>query len=61
MSKHLLAVAIFLAYGPFVVMLLVYAIGLWLRATGRPGLLQLLVRRTEIPQPVQREEADSDQ
>jgi hypothetical protein len=35
-----------LAYGPLGIMLLLYAIGLALRATGRPQFLAWLVRQT---------------
>lgn len=35
-----------LAYGPLGIMLLLYAIGVVLRATGRPQFLSWLVRQT---------------
>lgn len=59
MSKHLLAAALCLAYGPFVLMMLLYLIGLALRGAGWTGLLNILVERTEIPKPVSRPKADA--
>jgi hypothetical protein len=58
MSKHLLIAALVLAYGPFLLMALLYLVGLVLRLSGRPGFLHLLIERTRIPQPVNREEVD---
>jgi uncharacterized membrane protein YcfT len=54
MSKHLLLAAMLLAYGPFVIMALLYLVGLALRLAGRPALLRWLVARTQIPAPVRR-------
>jgi hypothetical protein len=59
MNSGLLTVAIILAYGPLGVAIALYLVGLGLRLIGRPGLLQRLIERTEVPSPVPREEADA--
>ena len=60
MSDRLLTAAITLAYGPFVLMVLLYAAGLVLRLLGRPGFLATLVERTEMQKPIKRTEADEE-
>jgi hypothetical protein len=61
MSDTLLKVTMVLAYGPFLLMAALYLAGLLLRAGGRPELLKTLVERTNVPQPVVREETDENQ
>ena len=58
MGKHLLAAALVLAYGPFVVMLVLYGVALVLRCSGRRSFLNALIERTKIPQPVHRDHVD---
>ena len=50
-----------LAYLPFVLMFLLYLIGWLLRRAGKPGLVEMLTRRTEIPPMVRREMIDRDE
>jgi len=41
-----IALVMMIVYGPLGIILVLYAVGLVLRATGRPRLLQWLVRET---------------
>lgn len=54
MSETILKLAIVLAYGPLLGMLVLYGVALGLSLFGRRWLLELLVRRTDIPEPVTR-------
>jgi len=54
MSHNFLRVAMFLAYGPFLLMLALYVVALVMRCCGRPALLSLLVQRTSEQKPVVR-------
>jgi len=54
MSDSVLFVVILLAYGPFLMMGLLYLLGLVLKLAGRPGFLAWLVERTQVPQPINR-------
>ncbi len=54
MDDGFLRIALFLAYGPFVLALGLYLAGLVLRCCGRPQLLTLLVERTREQKPVSR-------
>jgi len=54
MSETLLRVTLFLAYGPFLVMVGLYGLALALRACGKPGLLTFLVEKTKEHAPVVR-------
>ncbi len=54
MGNRLLLVSLLLAYGPFVLMLCVYAAAVVLRLAGCPDLLTVLVERTGPHQPVKR-------
>jgi len=58
MGTRLLTAALVLSYGPFLLMLLLYLVGLVLRYAGRPGLLHCLIERTRVPQAVQRDQVD---
>jgi hypothetical protein len=51
MSKGFVPVVLICAYAPLGAMLLVYALALALRATGRPGLLRWLVEKTGMRKP----------
>ena len=54
MSDALLVAVMLLAYGPFLLMGLLYLLGLVLKLAGRPGFLTWLVARTRVPQPINR-------
>ncbi len=54
MSHNFLRVALFLAYGPFLLMLALYAAAVVLRCFGRPAFLTLLIERTKEQKPVVR-------
>ena len=54
MSDSVLVAVISLAYGPFVLMGLLYLLGLVLKLAGRPGFLTWLIARTQVPKPVNR-------
>ncbi len=54
MSERLLAVSMFLAYGPLALIIVLYLVSLVLKAQGRPGLLATLIRMTSVPEPVKR-------
>jgi len=60
MSQAILKSALLLAYGPFLLMALLYLVGFLLRLSGRPGFLATLVERTKVPAPVRREHQDSE-
>jgi hypothetical protein len=60
MSEGILRAAMFLAYGPFVLMVCLYVAGLLLRWMGCPDVLRTLVNRTEIPAPVERTEGEAE-
>lgn len=60
MSDRFFTVVMFLAYGPFLLMVCLYVAGLLLRIAGRPDLLTTLVERTKIPKPVVRAEKDEE-
>ncbi len=55
MHEGLLRVALFLAYGPFLLMLVLYAAALVLKCCGRRDLLRTLVARTSEQRPIPRE------
>ena len=61
MRGWLLVVTLALAYLPFAAMLLLYLAGWLLKRAGKPGLLEMLTRRTEVPSTVRREIIDRDQ
>lgn len=54
MDERFLWVSLLLAYGPFVLMLGLYAAALALKLAGKPELLSLLVAKTGPQQPVRR-------
>lgn len=58
MDKHVLSIALMLAYGPFLATLALYLVALALRWAGRPSLLSALVERTKTPQPIHRDQVD---
>jgi len=59
MSESILKAALVLAYGPFLVMALLYVAGLVLKIGGSPDLLRSLTERTRIPKPIPRGTARS--
>ena len=61
MKGWFLGLNLLLAYGPFALLLLLYLAGWLLRRSGRPGLVEMLVRRTEIPPTVSRMMKDRDE
>ena len=54
MGERFLWVSLSLAYGPFVLMLCVYAAAVVLRLAGKPELLTVLVAKTGPQEPVRR-------
>ena len=54
MGERLLLVSLLLAYGPFVLMLCLYAAAVVLKLVGCPDLLAVLVERTKAQEPVKR-------
>jgi len=60
MSAAILKTTLVLAYGPFLLMALLYLAGLLLKVSGRPHFLSLLIARTSVPQPIVRAHQDTD-
>jgi len=54
MTVDLLKLVLLLAYGPFLVMLLIFGLGLLMKWSGRPDLLEWLVSKTEAQKPLAR-------
>jgi hypothetical protein len=54
MSDGVLVAVMLLAYGPFLMMGLLYLLGLVLKLAGRPRFLSWIVERTRVPQPINR-------
>ena len=54
MSETVFKVALMLAYGPLVLMAVLYLAALGMRLLGDGDLLQMLVKRTSIPERVRR-------
>jgi len=54
LSETILKVALVLAYGPLVLMAVLYVVALGVRLLGDGNLLRTLVTRTGIPEPVRR-------
>jgi len=61
MPDTILRVAVTLAYGPFLVMALLYLVAAGIRLAGRADFLRMLVRRTSIPEPVHRNSKDEEE
>ena len=61
MNDWMTALTLTLAYGPFALMLLLYLAGWLLRGAGKPGLVEMLTRRTQVPATVRRELIDRDE
>jgi len=55
MSDSILKIALMLAYGPFVLMAVLYLTALVMAAAGDREMLGLLVARTSVPEPVKRD------
>jgi hypothetical protein len=55
MSDSILKIALMLAYGPFVLMAVLYLVAVVMGAAGDRELLGLLVTRTSVPEPVKRD------
>jgi hypothetical protein len=60
MGQSILKTALALAYGPFLLMVMLYLVGLLLKLSGRPRLLSILVSRTNVPKPIIRARQDTD-
>lgn len=60
MSQSILKVVLVLAYGPFVLMALLYLAGVLFKLAGHPQFLSSLVQRTNIPRPIVRPHHDTD-
>jgi hypothetical protein len=54
MDESLLRLVLFLAYGPFCLMLVVFGAGLVMKWAGKPDFLAWLIRGTSAQQPLPR-------